>query len=197
MTSSAASLATRLTAWTSTSPSSSRTALAGPVARPALAGPVLSRRRLEIALGGLWLLDGLLQFQPYMFTHAFFADLLSMANMGLPGWLSGLLFRITNLLTAHPVAVNALFATLQVALGVGLIWPRTAWLARPVSIAWALAVWVVGEGVGALFMPGTGALNGAPGAALLYAVLAVLLWPRRRAGVAAADEGLLGGRAAV
>jgi hypothetical protein len=149
----------------------------------------------------LWLADGLLQFQPYMFTHAFFADLLSMANMGLPGWLSDLVFRITSMLTAHPVVWNTVFAALQVALGAGLIWPRTARLAASVSIAWALGVWVVGEGVGALFMPGTGALNGAPGAALLYAVLAVLLWPRRAAaatgsGVSAADDGLLGGRGA-
>ena len=206
----------------STSPSSDRRSPAGAepggagaAGRAGRAGPVLTRRRLEVALGGLWLLDGLLQFQPYMFTHAFFADLLSMANMGLPGWLSEVLYRITSMLTAQPVLWNALFATLQVALGVGLIWGRSGRLtqvARVVSIGWALAVFVVGEGVGELFMPGTGALNGAPGAALLYAVLAVLLWPRRSgdgggrsvAGrgadirdAAAAGEGVLGGRVAL
>jgi hypothetical protein len=149
-----------------------------------------TRRGLEIALGGVWLLDGALQFQPYMFTHAFFNDMLSMANMGLPGPVSTAIFKITTLLTWQPVFWNALFATLQVAIGAGLIWRRTAPLARLVSIPWALGVWVVGEGVGALFMPGTSGLNGAPGAALLYAVLAVLLWPRRRG---AAGSGVLAG----
>src|SRR5450432_311540 len=125
-------------------------------ARPA-AGPV-TRRGLEITLGGLWLLDGLLQFQPYMFTHAFFDNMLGMANMGLPAPVSTGIYKVTTLLTGQPVLWNALFATLQVALGAGLIWGRTAWLARPASAAWALGVWALGEGVGALFMPGTSGL---------------------------------------
>jgi hypothetical protein len=124
--------------------------------------------------------------------------MLGMANMGLPGPVSALLFRITTMLTAHPVIWNAAFALLQVAIGVGLLWGRTASLARPVSIAWALAVWVVGEGFGGLFMPGVSALNGAPGAALLYALIALILWPRRPGdGPAVADAGLLGGRGAL
>jgi hypothetical protein len=174
---------------------------AGAITRPRAAGWP-TRRGLEIALGAVWLLDGALQFQPYMFTHAFFNDMLSMANMGLPGPVSTAIFKITTLLTWEPVFWNAVFATLQVAIGIGLIWGRTAGLARLVSIPWALGVWVIGEGVGALFMPGTSGLNGAPGAALLYVVLAVLLWPRRQPTAgdgavgdgAAAREGLLGGR---
>jgi hypothetical protein len=177
-----------------------------------------------MALGMLWVLDGALQFQPYMFTDAFFSNMLGMANMGLPGPVSSAIFQVTTLLTKHPVIWNAAFAALQVAIGAGLLWPRTARLARPVSIVWALGVWVIGEGVGALFMPGTSALNGAPGAALLYAVAAVMLWPRRRDDgqafpverndsdihaereqgaasrpqcVAAADAGILGGRGAL
>ncbi|HET6965073.1 MAG TPA: hypothetical protein VFH58_09910, partial [Acidimicrobiales bacterium] len=43
-----------------------------------------------------------------------------------------------------------------------------------------------------LFVGGGSALTGAPGAALVYAVIALLLWPRRADdGVAAADKGLL------
>lgn len=160
---------------------------------------VVTRRRLEMALGVLWLVDGALQWQPYMFSSAFFGNMLGMANMGLPGPVSAVLYRTTTMLTAHPVIWNAAFASLQVAIGVGLLWGRTASLARPVSIAWALAVWVVGEGFGGLFMPGVSALNGAPGAALLYALIALILWPRRPGddpAVAVADTGLLGGRGA-
>jgi hypothetical protein len=151
-----------------------------------------------MALGVLWLLDGALQWQPYMFSSAFFSNMLGMANMGLPGPVSGVLYRTTSMLTAQPVIWNAVFASLQLAIGAGLLWGRTASLARPVSIAWALAVWVVGEGFGGLFMPGVSALNGAPGAALLYALIAVILWPRRPDdGVAPAAAGLLGGRGAL
>ncbi len=154
----------------------------GTAAAPRIRGAaaVLTRRRLEMVLGMIWVLDGALQFQPYMFTNAFFTNMLGMANMGLPGPVSSAIFQVTTLLTKHPVIWNAAFAALQVAIGAGLLWPRMARLARPVSVVWALGVWVVGEGVGALFMPGTSALNGAPGAALLYAVAAVMLWPRRQ-----------------
>jgi hypothetical protein len=155
-----------------------------------------------MALGGIWLLDGALQFQPYMFTKAFLPSMLGMANMGLPGPLSAVLYRVSSLVGPHPVIWNAAFATLQVLIGGGLLWARTARVARPVSIAWALAVWIAGEGVGGLLMPGVSALNGAPGAALLYVLAAVILWPRRpddsvpADGAAPADAGLVRASAA-
>jgi hypothetical protein len=163
------------------------------------ASRVGTRRRVEMALGVLWLADGVLQLQPYMFSNAFFNNTLDMANMGLPGPVSTVLYRTTTMLAGQPVIWNALFASLQLAIGAGLLWGRTAPLARPVSIAWALAVWVGGEGFGGLFMPGVSALNGAPGAALLYALIALILWPRRGPGdgPAVADAGLLGGRGAL
>jgi hypothetical protein len=164
------------------------------------AARVLTRRRLEMALGVLWLVDAALQWQPYMFSSAFFGNMLGMANMGLPGPVPAVLYQTTTMLAAHPVIWNAAFASLQLAIGAGLLWGCTAALARPVSIAWALAVWMVGEGFGGLFMPGVSALNGAPGAALLYALIALILWPRRPSdgpAVAVADTGLLGGRGAL
>src|SRR5262249_27659338 len=123
---------------------------------------LITRRRLEIALGLLWLLDGALQFQPYMFTDAFFKDILGMANMGLPGPVPSVDAHVARMLGAHPVTWNAAFASLQVALGVGLLWRRTADLARGASIVWALGVWIVGEGFGGIFMGGTSLLTGAP-----------------------------------
>jgi plastocyanin len=138
---------------------------------------LVRKRRLEIALGVLWFLDGFLQFQPFMFTKEFFEGILGMANMGLPGPVASVDYRIASTLAAHPATWNALFASLQVLIGVGLIYPRTARAALAVSIPWAVGVWTIGEGFGGLFMSGTSLLTGAPGAALLYAVLAVLLWP--------------------
>ena len=152
--------------------------------------PSSTRRRLEVALGALWLLDGALQFQPYMFTREFFAGILGMANMGLPGPVSSADFHLAGFLVAHPAFWNSVFASLQVALGAGLLWPSTARVARALSIPWALGVWVVGEGFGGLFMGGTSLLTGAPGAALLYGVIAVALWPSPRRGQARAHFAL-------
>ena len=138
---------------------------------------MVSRRQLELALGGLWLLDGALQFQPFMFSKEFFQGILGMANMGLPGPAARADFWVASLLLAHPAAWNAVFASVQVLLGVGLLYRRTSRVALAASIPWALGVWVIGEGFGGLFMGGTSLITGAPGAALLYAVLAVLAWP--------------------
>jgi hypothetical protein len=139
------------------------------------------RRRLEMALGALWLIDGALQFQPYMFSKQFFAGVLGMANMGLPGPVSRIDYNVSAMLAGHPAWWNAAFATLQVAIGAGLLWGRgrVAMLARSASVVWGIGVWVVGEGAGALFMGGTSLVTGAPGAALLYSVLTVSIWPVR------------------
>jgi hypothetical protein len=53
-------------------------------------------------------------------------------------------------------------------------------LALGASIAWALAVWWLGEGLGGVVSGSASPANGAPGAVLMYALLAVLLWPSVR-----------------
>jgi hypothetical protein len=138
---------------------------------------------LEVALGALWLFDGLLQFQPFMFTKEFFAAILGMSNMGLPGPVASADHRVASILVAHPAVWNALFACLQVTLGLGLMYKRSARLALAVSIPWALGVWMIGEGFGGLFMGGTSLLDGAPGPAVLYAIIALLVWPALPPGV--------------
>jgi hypothetical protein len=47
------------------------------------------------------------------------------------------------------------------------------------SVVWGLAVWWLGEGLGGLLTGAASPASGAPGAALLYALAAVLLWPPR------------------
>jgi hypothetical protein len=159
-------------------------------------GGRLTRRHLEVALGLLWFLDGVLQLQPYMFSRAFFSNVLGMADMGsIPRPIALATHDLAVLMSGHPVAFDTVFATAQVAIGAGLLWRRTAPTARIASIAWALGVWSVGEGFGGLFMPGMSLLAGAPGAVILYAVAALALWPRRAGGDTVADAGLLGPRA--
>ena len=77
--------------------------------------------------------------------------------------------------------LNAIFAALQVLLGLGIAWRPTVRLALAASVAWAVAVWWLGEGLGGLLAEAARPrVNGAPGAVLLYALLAVLLWPADR-----------------
>lgn len=73
--------------------------------------------------------------------------------------------------------INAGFATLQLAIGVAIAFRPTLRIALAASIVWSLVVWWFGEGLGLLLAGGASALAGAPGAVLLYALLAVLAWP--------------------
>ena len=81
----------------------------------------------------------------------------------------------------HLALLNTIFATIQVLLGLGIAIRPTVRLALAASIAWSLGVWWFGEGLGGVLAGGASPLNGAPGAVILYALLAVLLWPADRA----------------
>jgi hypothetical protein len=152
------------------------------------AGP---RRWLQVALGLAWLLDAALQFQPFMFTRGFVTQVVDPAGMGSPGVISRSVMGTGQLVLTHPALFNALFATIQLALAAGLLWRRTTRLALAGSVVWALGVWWLGEGLGGLLTGTATPVTGAPGAALLYAVIAVLAWPqpagRRPAGDSASS----------
>jgi hypothetical protein len=138
------------------------------------------RRALQLALGGLWLLDGILQFQPYMFTKDFARQMLAPSAAGNPAVVAGPITWVAHLSAQHSVGANTAFALTQLLLGLGIAWRPTLKPALAASIVWALAVWWLGEGLGGVLTGGAGPVAGGPGAALLYAVLAVLLWPARK-----------------
>jgi hypothetical protein len=140
------------------------------------AGP---RRWLQAGLGAIWLLDAALQFQPFMFGRGFVTSVLMPAGMGSPAIVSGAVTGAGQLIEPHAALANAVFATVQLLLGLGLLWRRTARAALAGTIAWALAVWFLGEGLGGLLSGSASPVTGAPGAALLYALVAVLAWPPR------------------
>jgi hypothetical protein len=156
------------------------------------------RRGLQLALGILWLLDAALQYQPAMFTKAFPAMMLAPAGVGEPAFVSSPVLAASRLISGHVVPANAMFATVQLALAAGLLCRATARAALAGTIAWSLAVWWLGEGLGGIFSGTASPLTGAPGAAVLYAFLAVLIWPRpgpARPGASVADASPLGRRA--
>jgi hypothetical protein len=83
-----------------------------------------------------------------------------------------------SVIAGHPVLYGALFGAVQLALGVGLLVPRTARLAIVGSVMWASGVWFFGEGLGGIAGGGASLWNGAAGAVALYGLLAVAVWPR-------------------
>jgi hypothetical protein len=151
---------------------------AGPVSRLSWRPRRLaSRRSLCLALGALWLLDGALQLQSFMFTRGFATSIIAPAATGQPRFVADAVEWNARVIAGHPVLFNALFASFQLALGMAFLFRRTAGLAVVASVAWASGVWYFGEGLGGVFgLHGT-ALVGAPGAALFYAVLALAAWP--------------------
>jgi hypothetical protein len=135
------------------------------------------RRTLQIALGVIWLLDAALQYQPYMFTRGFVTDVIQSTAAGNPAFVARPVTWSAGLMLHHIVVANAIFATLQLLLAVGLLWRPAVRLALAGTIVWAVLVWWLGEGLGGLLTGTASPLTGAPGAAILYAFVALLAWP--------------------
>ena len=135
------------------------------------------RRRIQIALGLLWLLDAALQYQPYMFTPAFPTKILSASAMGSPGPVAAPVMVASHLMLHNVMAWNAVFATAQLALAAGLLCRLTVKAALAATVVWSVAVWWLGESLGGIFTGAASPLSGAPGAVILYALVAILAWP--------------------
>lgn len=76
--------------------------------------------------------------------------------------------------------INTAFATIQLLIALGIAWRPTVKAALAASIAWSLGVWWFGEGLGGVLAGTANPVSGAPGAVIIYALLAVLLWPADR-----------------
>lgn len=139
--------------------------------------PRIAARMIRSALGLLWLLDGLLQLQPRLFGPTFAHDVIAPSATGQPVVLAHFIDHVAHLIAIQPALVNGLFASVQILIGIGLLMGATTKPALAISVVWALGVWVMGEGLGGLLTGGALPLTGAPGAALLYAVIAILVWP--------------------
>ncbi|MBI1378141.1 MAG: redoxin domain-containing protein [Frankiales bacterium] len=153
----------------------------GSVALPVTPEP-RGRLVLRVALGVLWVVDGLLQAQPQMPSSFIQVDIAPGLDPA-PDWLYAVVDPFQRMWLQHPVAADAVTVWIQVGLGIAILVGGRGRLARAVlvaSAAWAGFVWAVGELVGGLTDPAASWLTGAPGAALLYvAASLVLLAPDR------------------
>ncbi len=139
------------------------------------------RRVLQLGLAGIWMLVGLLQYQSFMFSSGF-NQMIGATAAGNPRVIASPITWDATLVSHHPVLLNSIFATIQLLLGIGIACRPTVRLALGASIAWAIGVWWFGEGLGMVLTSGASPVNGAPGAVIIYALLAILLWPTDRAG---------------
>src|ERR1700757_2906025 len=84
----------------------------------------ITRRGIQIALGCIWLLDGLLQFQSYMYSHEFVSQVIEPTAKGQPGFISDPIVTVAHFYTHDLTLWNTLAAEIQCAIGLGLILSR-------------------------------------------------------------------------
>ncbi len=170
----------------------------GALSIPSLAGRArLSTRGIQIALGLVWLADGIFQFKSFMFTHAIVTEVFAPAAKNQWSIVGGPMKTFDNFYGHDLTLWNTLSGEIQIAIGLGLILTRkTVKPALLVSFGWALTVWWFGEGFGGLTsntLPSP--LMGAPGAVIIYAIIGLLVWPTsRETGRSPAARGPLGDR---
>jgi hypothetical protein len=157
----------------------------------------ITRRGLQIALGAIWLLDGALQFQSFMYTRGFLGEVIEPSAMMQPAWIGHPIIAAAHF-AGHNLALwDTLFGLVQVAIGLGLLYRPTVRPALLTSFGWAFVVWWFGEGFGMIPADMASPLTGAPGAVLLYGLIGLLVWPAREETereAASAGGGLIGER---
>lgn len=138
------------------------------------------QRTFQLVLATVWLLDAVLQIQPFMFTKGAdgFSGMLSGTAAGNPSWIAHTITWNASIVNDQPILTNTIFAGIQFLIAFGLIYKRTLKPALALSIVWSIGVWWFGEGLGAVISGGATTFAGGPGGVLFYALLAVLLWPR-------------------
>lgn len=139
------------------------------------------QRTFQLILATIWLLDAVLQLQPFMFTKGQngFSGMLDNLASGNPGVVAHTITWNASIVDHHPILTNTAFALIQFLIGLGIAFRRTLRPALALSILWSLGVWWFGEGAGGVFLGSATPFGGGPGGVLFYALLAVLLWPRQ------------------
>jgi hypothetical protein len=139
----------------------------------------VSARGIQIALGVIWLLDGLFQFKGFMYTHGIVSEVFGPAAEKQPSWVASPMKTFDDFYGSDLTLWNTLAGEIQVAIGLALILSRKS--VKPALLAsflWAPLVWWFGEGFGGLTSNTLPApLMGAPGAVILYALIGLLVWP--------------------
>ncbi|MGD0394754.1 MAG: hypothetical protein ABSC41_19185 [Acidimicrobiales bacterium] len=166
----------------------------------------VNRRSLQVVLGVIWILDGLLKFQPALLKPDFVNNLIRPMSVGQPTVIASTINHMANFLSHEATMWVAVFGLAEIAIGAAMLSRWTVKRALVASFIWGGGVYLFGEGFGMVFTGHTSPLAGAPGAVCFYVLLGVMVWPKEdsnpdrvRMGVdsSAAGRGLLGGTGAL
>lgn len=157
----------------------------------------VTQRGIQIGLGVIWLVAGILQFQSFMYTHDLITQVFAPTAQDQPAFIAHAINSVDAFYGRNQVVWNTLAGEIQCAIGLGLIAGRR--FVKPAlaaSFGWAFLVWWFGEGFGGLTShTAPSALMGAPGAVIIYAIIGLLVWPTGKVGGRSpVDGGPLGDR---
>jgi nitrite reductase (NO-forming) len=124
---------------------------------------------VRITFGAIWLIDGLLQWQPANFHN--FLQLITAVGQGQPAPLAAVIGVGQAVATVNPTLANGLLAALETAIGISLITNVLSQWALRISAVLAIAIWVFGQGLGMVFMAGATDIQSGP----LYVLVSLML----------------------
>src|SRR5690348_121057 len=96
----------------------------------------ITKRDVQIVLGVLWILDGALQLQRAMFTPDFANQVIAPVAAGQPGFVQWATDMTVRVILISPAQINALFAFVQLAIGILMLWRQTVRWGLVGSVAW-------------------------------------------------------------
>jgi nitrite reductase (NO-forming) len=124
---------------------------------------------VRIVFGVIWLIDGVLEWQPADFHN--FLQLITAVSQGQPAPLAALISAGQAIVAINPILANASLAGLETAIGLCLITnTMSRWTLRISALLSAL-IWVFGQGLGMVFMVGATDIQSGP----LYVLVSLML----------------------
>src|SRR6266851_2306413 len=124
---------------------------------------------IRITYGLIWLIDGVLEWQPADFHN--FSQLITAMSQGQPAPLAAVISAGQAVVAGNPVLANGLLAALETAVGLSLISnPLSRWALR-ISVLLAAMIWLFGQGLGMVFMAGATDIQSGP----LYILVSLML----------------------
>ena len=124
---------------------------------------------MRIAFGVIWLIDGVLEWQPADFHN--FLQLITAMSQGQPAPLGAVISAGQAVVAINPTLANGLLAALETAVGLSLITNTLSRWALRISVLLAALIWVFGQGLGMVFMAGATDVQSGP----LYILVSLML----------------------
>jgi nitrite reductase (NO-forming) len=124
---------------------------------------------IRIAFGVIWLIDGLLEWQPADFHN--FLQLITAMSQGQPTPLAAVISAGQAVVAINPILANGLLAALETAVGLSLITNTLSRWALRISVLLAALIWVFGQGLGMVFLAGATDIQSGP----LYVLVSLML----------------------